>query len=47
MKKLAVLQSAPLVEALMRRLEEMGVEDDGSGEARVAAIRGQVQADAP
>ncbi len=36
------------VAALWRRnLEEMGVEDDGSGEGRIAAIRGQVQADAP
>ncbi len=30
-----------------RNLAAMGVEDDGSGEGRVAAIRGRVQADAP
>ncbi len=36
------------VAALWRRnLEEMGVEDDGSGEGRVAAIRGRVEADVP
>ncbi len=29
-----------------RNLAAMGVEDDGSGEGRVAAIRGRVEADA-
>ena len=46
--ELATLQGGEDVGELWRRVRErMGAEDDGSGEERVAAIRGQVQADAP
>ncbi len=37
MKKLAVLQSAPLVEALMRRLEEASIEAFSTTERSVTA----------
>ncbi len=38
MKKLAVLQSAPLVEALMRRLEEASIEAFSTTERSVTEV---------